>query len=62
MNIQIRQAIQSYISTNGPSDSRIVINQLAQQFNTTKQRISGNISYMVCRAGTLQIHRNSLTA
>ncbi len=58
MNIRIRQAIAQYISTHGATDSRAIISMFAHQFNTTKQRISGNISFMVCKAGTLSIIRN----
>lgn len=59
MNGRIRAAIQNYIAANGPVDSRVLISFLAKQFSTTKQRISGNISYMVCRAGTISIIRNN---
>lgn len=58
MNRSIRTAIQRYIAANGPTDSRILISLLAKRFKTTKQRISGNISYMVCHAGTISIIRN----
>lgn len=58
MNVKIRAAIQNYVSVNGPTDSRVMINIMAKRFVTTKQRISGNISYMVCKAGTLSINRN----
>lgn len=58
MNIRIRQAILQYILTHGATDSRAIIGIFAHQFGTTKQRISGNISYMVCKAGTLSIIRN----
>lgn len=58
MNERIRAAIQSYIAANGPTDSREIITMFANRFSTTKQRISGNISYMVCKAGTVSIVRN----
>ncbi|GFI35851.1 hypothetical protein IMSAGC015_00010 [Lachnospiraceae bacterium] len=58
MNVTIRTAIQNYISVNGPTESRLIIDIMAKRFTTTKQRISGNISYMVCKAGTLSIIRN----
>lgn len=58
MNIIIRQAILQYISSNGATDSRQVIRIFARQFQTSKQRISGNISYMVCKQGNLSIIRN----
>lgn len=58
MNVTIRTAIQNYISVNGPTESRLIIDIMAKRFTTTKQRISGNISYMVCKAGTLSIIGN----
>lgn len=58
MNRTIRTAILDYIAVNGPTDSRILISLLAKQFGTTKQRISGNISHMVCQSGTVSIIRN----
>jgi len=58
MNSSIRSAVSAYIAANGPTNTRTVIYLLANQFQTTKQRISGNISFMVCRAGTLQVIRN----
>ncbi|KHD13300.1 hypothetical protein [Clostridium butyricum] len=58
MNRRIRRAIQNYIALNAPTDSRVLIALLANQFSTPKQRISGNISYMVCKAGALSIIRN----
>lgn len=58
MNRKIRTAAQNYIALNGPTDSRVLITLLANRFSTSKQRVSGNISYMVCKAGTLSIVRN----
>ena len=58
MNAKIRTAIQNYIAVNGATDSRTLISLLAKQFSTAKQRIAGNISYMVCRACTISIIRN----
>ena len=58
MNLKIRNAIQHYLATNGPTDSRVIIAIFANQFKTPKQRISGNISFMVCQAGTVSIVRN----
>ncbi len=58
MNTIIRSAMQQHIAINGPTDSRVLISIMARRFKTTKQRISGNISYMVCKAGTLSIIRN----
>lgn len=58
MNKRIRMAIENYVKTNGAIDSRVLIAMFAKQFSTTKQRISGNISYMVCNESTLSIIRN----
>lgn len=58
LNRNIRMYITNYIATNGPTDSRVIISLAAKQFNTTKQRISGNISFMVCKADSLSIIRN----
>lgn len=57
-NFRIRRFISNYVLTHGPTDSRALITLTAKQFSTTKQRISGNISFMVCKAGTLSIIRN----
>lgn len=59
MNRTIRTAILDYIAINGPTDSRKLISLLAKQFGTTKQRISGNISHMVCHLGVVSIIRNN---
>ena len=58
MNNQIRSTISNHVSVNGPSDSRIVIALMAHKFGTSKQRISGNISFMVCKEGTINITPN----
>lgn len=58
MNIMIRTAVQNYIAVNGPTDSRVLITLIANRFSTSKQRVSGNISYIVCKVGTLSIVRN----
>lgn len=57
MNKRIRTSIENYVKANGAIDSRLLIAMFAKQFSTTKQRISGNISYMVCKEGTLSIIR-----
>ena len=46
MNRRIRIAILAYIASNGATDTRKVISIMAKRFNTTKQRISGNISWL----------------
>lgn len=55
MNIRIRAMILAIVST-GKTDTRVLIKQLAQQFSTSKQRISGNISFLVT-TGAVQIKR-----
>lgn len=56
-NFRIRRTIRHLVRANGPMDTRRVIGLLARSYQTTRQCISGNISYMVCRAGILSIHR-----
>lgn len=58
MNYQIRLAIENYIQVNGRQDTRDVIAPFAKRFNTTKQRISGNISCMKCREQGIDIIPN----
>lgn len=58
MNYQIRRAIENYINVNGRQDTRDVIDIFAKRFNTTKQRISGNISCMKCREQSINIIPN----
>lgn len=58
MNNQIRRAIEHYVKTNGRQDTRVVIALFAKQFNTTKQRISGNISYMKCHEHSIHLISN----
>lgn len=57
MNYRIRNAIVAYIAANGMVDTRFIINRMSNIYNTSKQRISGNISHMV-RNGIVQITRN----
>lgn len=58
MNYQIRRAIENYINAHGHQDTRDVIAIFAKRFNTTKQRISGNISCMKCREQCINIIPN----
>lgn len=58
MNYRIRRAIEGYIQANGQQDTRDVIALFAKRFNTTKQRISGNISCMKCREQSINIIPN----
>ena len=53
-----RRAIEGYIQANGQQDTRDVIALFAKRFNTTKQRISGNISCMKCREQSINIISN----
>ena len=47
MNRRIRAAILAYIASNGATDTRKVISIMSKRFNITRQRISGNISWLV---------------
>ncbi|MBO5303643.1 MAG: hypothetical protein J6A92_06290 [Lachnospiraceae bacterium] len=58
MNYQIRRAIENYINVNGHQYTRDVIAIFAKRFNTTKQRISGNISCMKCCEHSINIIPN----
>lgn len=58
MNYKIRRAIEYYVKTNGCKDTREVIALFAKRFNTTKQRISGNISCMKCLERSINIIPN----
>ena len=57
MNARIRAAILAYIAKNGATNTRTLNSIMAQRFHTTKQRISGNVSYLVTSA-TVSIVRN----
>lgn len=57
-NVQIRQTIEDYIKANGRQNTRRVISKFARELGTSKQRISGNISYMKCVDGTIDIIPN----
>ncbi|MCP1110559.1 hypothetical protein [Ohessyouella blattaphilus] len=58
MNNQIRRSIERYVKKYGQQDTRVVISLFAKRFNTTKQRISGNISYMKCIEQSINIISN----
>ncbi len=58
MNGMIRNSIVQYIQANGPTDSRKLISYMAKQYAVPKQKISGNLSFMICKAGTININRN----
>ena len=58
MNYQIRRAMENYIKKHGRQDTRVMIDMYAKLFNTTKQRISGNISCMKCIEGSINIIPN----
>jgi len=57
-NIIIRNGIVSYVNINGPTETRTIIRIFTNRFNKTKQCISGNVSFMVCKANTLSIIKN----
>lgn len=57
-NYNIRRAIENYIKTNGSQDTRLVIATFSKTFNTTKQRVSGNISCMKCLEKSINIISN----
>ena len=57
MNRRIRAAILADIQKNGARNTRRLSAIYSRLFKTTKQRISGNISYLVT-SGTVSIVRN----
>lgn len=57
MNRRIRAAILTDIRKNGASNTRRLNSVYSKLFCTSKQRISGNISYLVT-SGTVSIVRN----
>lgn len=57
-NSLIRRSMKNYIKKYGPQDTRVMIDKFSKVFNTTKQRISGNISYMNCIEGSITIIKN----
>lgn len=57
MNGRIRAAILADIHKNGARNTRKLNDTYSKLFNTTKQRISGNISFLVT-SGTVSIVRN----
>lgn len=59
MNRRIRAAILAYIASNGATDTRKVISIMSKRFNTTRQRISGNISWLVRTSLTVGGERNT---
>ncbi|MCC8136077.1 MAG: hypothetical protein LIO40_05320 [Ruminococcus sp.] len=44
LNTRIRRTITTLIANQGQIDTRVLINQLSKAYNTSKQRICGNIS------------------
>lgn len=54
-NKEIRDYIKGYLKNKGPIDSRAMIGMASKKFKTTRQRICGNISQMVCREGSVYI-------
>lgn len=54
---QIRRAIRKYVEKFGPQDSRELIDKFSREIKTSKERISGNISCLVCIDGTVSIER-----
>lgn len=57
-NSTIRRTIGNYVKKYGPQDTRIIITKFSKFFNTTKQRISGNLSCMSCIEESITIIKN----
>lgn len=54
LNKKIRSDITQYVTLHGKFDTRQLIKSLALKYSTTRQRISGNLSFVVTR---LKIHQ-----
>lgn len=57
LNTIIRQEIENLIAMNGTMDSRVIILLMSKKHNTAKQRIAGNISFML-RKKSQSVFRN----
>ena len=55
MNNKIRIAIMNYLNAHGKQNTRTSISMFAKQFNTSKQRISGNLRAMNYNFNTISI-------
>ena len=55
INKAIRSDIKDYLAKRGPIDSRVMIGMMAKKYRTTRQRVCGDISFMVCREGSIFI-------
>lgn len=55
LNRQIRATIMQYLIRGNIIDTRIFIDYLARKYNTPKQRICGNLSFMK-RSGAIRIY------
>ena len=55
MNNNIRTAINLYLQANGKEDTRTITTIFAKQFNTSKQRIAGNLRAMKYNYGSINI-------
>ncbi len=55
MNNRIRTAITNYPNVNGKQDTRHITAMFAKQFNTSKQRIAGNLRAMKYDFQTISI-------
>lgn len=57
MNEIIRDSILDYVNANGATDTKTMVETMARWFETSKHRIAGNISYLVCKTEKLSILR-----
>ncbi len=58
MNRRSRSSISAFVNTNGKTDTRELILIMAKRFRVPKQKICGNLSFMICKAGTLNLVSN----
>ena len=57
-NIRICHTILLYIQAYGATSTRDIISIISKQFDTTRQRISGNIFCMVCKTRCVKLTSN----
>lgn len=57
-NKLIQRTLKRYLKRMGKKDTRKTINTFAKHFKTSKQVISGNLSYLVCIEEAIIIIKN----
>ena len=55
MNSAIRNYLVMYVAVNGPTRTQALVRDTALHFSVNRHCVSGNLSYVVCRANSLSI-------